>query len=74
MTSYAKWRSGSDLGRALSTALVRANMRFSPVRPLSDQAKRRRRLSSLTRAPCRKVMDAPGQRSQAARKVARATW
>ena len=28
---------------------------------------RRRRLSSITRAPCRKVMGVPGQRSQAAR-------
>jgi hypothetical protein len=27
---------------------------------------RRRRLSSITRAPCRKVMGMPGQRSQAA--------
>src|SRR6516225_5918048 len=33
---------------------------------------RRRRLSSITRAPCRKVMGVPGQRSQAARKVASA--
>jgi hypothetical protein len=37
------------------------------------RAVRRRRLSSITRAPCRKVMGVPGQRSQAARKVARAT-
>jgi hypothetical protein len=28
---------------------------------------RRRRLSSITRAPCRKVMGVPGQRWQAAR-------
>jgi hypothetical protein len=30
---------------------------------------RRRRLSSITRAPCRKVMGVPGQLSQAARNV-----
>jgi hypothetical protein len=30
---------------------------------------RRRRLSSITRAPCRRVMGVPGQRSQAARNV-----
>jgi hypothetical protein len=35
---------------------------------------RRRRLSSITRAPCRRVMGMPGQRWQAARKVASATW
>jgi hypothetical protein len=32
------------------------------------------RLSSITLAPCRKVIGVPGQRSQAARNVARATW
>ena len=31
------------------------------------QTTRRRRLSSITRAPCRKVMGVPGQRSHAAR-------
>ena len=34
---------------------------------------RRRRLSSITRAPCRKVVGAPGQRWHAARNVASAT-
>src|SRR5262245_59532831 len=34
---------------------------------------RRRRLSSITRAPCCKGMGTPGQRSQAARKVASAS-
>jgi len=34
---------------------------------------RRRRLSSITRAPCRKVMGVPGQRWQAARYVASAS-
>jgi hypothetical protein len=33
----------------------------------ANDAKRRRRLSSITRAPCRKVMGIPGQRSHAAR-------
>src|SRR6516165_6003116 len=36
-------------------------------------AVRRRRLSSITLAPFRKVMGVPGQRSQAARNVARAS-
>jgi hypothetical protein len=40
---------------------------------LFSYTKRRRRLSSITRAPCRKVTGVPGQRSQAARKVASAT-
>src|SRR6516165_10489455 len=40
---------------------------------LTKPPPRRRRLSSITRAPCRKVMGVPGQRSQAARKVASAT-
>jgi hypothetical protein len=35
---------------------------------------RGRRLSSITRAPCRNVMGVPGQRSHAARYVASATW
>src|SRR5262249_13439806 len=33
-------------------------------RPWSDYARRSRRLSSITRAPCRSVMGTPGQRLQ----------
>jgi hypothetical protein len=40
---------------------------------LGPYSTRRRRLSSITLAPCRKVMGVRGQRSQAARNVASAT-
>ena len=45
-----------------------------PRRPLSDQRRATcvLRLSSMTRAPCLKVIAALGQRSQAARKIASA--
>ena len=57
----------------LEDATVGAAQHLSgpPGRPLSDR--RRRRLSSITLAPCRKVTGVPGQRSQAARNVARAS-
>src|SRR5262249_62187662 len=41
---------------------------------LGPYSTRRRHLSSITRAPRRKVMGVPGQRSHAARKVVSATW
>jgi hypothetical protein len=52
------------------------NVRFGELRKFTghvvsfrttDYTTRSRRLSSMTRAPCRKVMGVPGQRSQAAR-------
>jgi len=50
----------------LEDATVGAAQHLSARRcaPMSDQARRRRRLSSITRAPCRNVMGVPSDRKR----------
>jgi hypothetical protein len=66
--SLVGWRSALGEGSALATQRCARGsatvlLYRPPCRPLSDQANRRRRLSSTTREPWRKVIGVLGQRS-----------